>query len=47
MARTYGTYVKESDKLQGLVGKPEGWNRLRGLIVDSRIILKTDRKERG
>jgi hypothetical protein len=31
----------------GLVGKPEGWSRLGSLLHDRRIILKTDRQERG
>lgn len=29
-----------------LVGKPEGWSRLERLLVDRRIILKTDPKVR-
>lgn len=28
-----------------LVGKPEGWSRLGNLLVDRRIILKTDSQE--
>jgi len=39
--------VKENDRLHVLVGKPEGWSRLGSLLIDRRIILKTDPQERG